>query len=348
MLAEGGMGAEIVAALDQMYLFNLGTTHTEMAITGDDISFLFRETANDLPEGSAPALMMALEDRPLESFGLVDDGEFMMYLGLQHVPAKAMIQIDELMRQAENAEGMHGPLSEIFGEMDIQELQQTMELMKAMQVDKIIDSTLSGEIGVALFDMPDLNSLMENGDNMQPSDISAAVAIGILDGEYVREMIGTYGSEIGMTPRAESMGGWDVFDVPMMPGMGILLNDSMLVATTNVDFALGKLTNGGDMSVGACQAHFALNMAALNEKFVGPGMKLVAAEISDDEDIYWPVDSMKYLWDVPEQDGLGYMTLTSRFGDSAECEMHMKKAVFQYLMYYLTTIGAGAIQSEMH
>lgn len=349
MLAESGMGEQIVSVLDQMYLFNMGTTHTEMAITGDDIRVRFEETMHELDPASAPARMMALEDMPLQSFNLVDDGGFLMYLGMHHVPAKALIQVDEIMRQAENAEGMEGLFGEMFGDMDIEELEQTMQLMKAMQIDKIVDSTLSGEVAVALYDMPELNALIE-GENVMPTDFTAAVALGIKDADYVREMIGTYGSEIGMTPRTDSgMNGWDVFDVPMMPGMGVLMNDSLLIATTNADYVMGKLSDEAVMGVDACQVHFVLNMASLNEKVVQPGMKLLATEATDgNEEIYWPIDSMKYLWDVPEQDGLGYMSVTNAYGDSASCEMHMKKAVFQYLAYYLSTIGAGVIQNEMH
>ncbi|MCB1217936.1 hypothetical protein KDL44_11115 [bacterium] len=347
-LAECGARDDIMAFLEQMYLFNMGTMHSEMAITGDDISFMFSETVHELPEDSGPARMLALPDRELESFNLVDNGDFMLYLGLQHVPAKLMIQLDEVMKQQEMAEGMDGPLGEIFGGMDIEELQQSLALMKAMQIDKMVDNSLSGEIAIALFDMPELGTLMENN-GMGPDEISAAVAIGIKDPAYVREMIGTYGSEVGITPRADSgANGWDVFDVPMMPGLGIVMNDSLLVATTDVDGVLGRMGDQPVMEAGACQVHMVLNMAALNGKFVAPGMKLLATEISDDEETYWPVDSMKYLWNVPEEEGLGYMTMSSRFDGSASCEMHMKKAVFQYLMYYMSTIGAGAIQSELH
>ncbi|MCB1188604.1 hypothetical protein KDL29_15695 [bacterium] len=354
LLEDPGMASctardDIISFLDQMYLFNIGTSHVDMAITGDDIMFNCAQTCEGLPADSAPARLGALENLPLQSYSLVDDGDFIMYMGIQHMPTRLMIQLDEMQRQAAMAEGMEGPFSEIFGGMDIQELEQTMQLMKAMQIDKIIDSTLSGEVGIALYDMPSIDMLVNGGD-VQPTDFIAAVAIGIKDADYVREMMGTYGSEIGLTPRPDSgANGWDVFDVPMMPGLGIVMNDSMVVATTNADFVLGKLMDGGSMEVAPCQAHFALNMAALNGKIVEPGMKMLADEIADgDEEVYWPVDSMKYLWDVPEQDGLGYMTMTAYTGDAMRHEMRMKKAVFQYLMYYMSTMGAGVIQTEMH
>lgn len=345
----GGMGGDIATFLDQVYFFNLGTSHTEMAITGDDIRFFCSQTYEGLPEDSSPARLAALENLPLASYNLVDDGEFIMYMGIQHLPERIMIQLDEMMRQAEMGEDMEGPLSEVFSEMDVEELEQTMQLMKAMQIDKIVESTLSGEMGIALFDMPGIEMLANNG-NIEPTDITAAVALGIKDPAYVREMLGTYGSEVGMTPRADSgANGWDVFDVPMMPGMGLLMNDSMLVATTNVDFAMGKLADVRDNPVGACQAHLAVNMAALNSLFIEPGMGMLAEEITEgDEGIYFPADSMKYLWDVPEEEGLGQFTITARTGDAMSSEIKMKKAVFQYLMYYLTTIGAGAVQSEMN
>lgn len=344
------MQSDVISMLEDMYLFNMGTMHSEMSISGDDISFMFHETVHELPADSAPAQMLAFADRPLDSFNLVDGGGFVMYAGANYVPQKLMIQLDELMRRSAEAQEGGGPLSEIFGEMDLEEIQQAMAMMKAMQIDKIVEQTLSGEMGMALFDMPDLGTLIENGDNIAPTDFTAAVAIGINDADYVREMIGTYGSEVGLTARTDSgSNGWDVFDVPFMPGMGIIMNESLVVACTNVDFVLGKLTDTATDSLSDCQFHMALNMSALDEKFVSPGMEMLAMEISDgSEDVYWPKDSMKYLWDLPEQDGLGQMTVTCHFGDGASSEMHMKKAVFQYMMYYLSTIGAGAIQSEMH
>jgi hypothetical protein len=54
---------------------------------------------------------------------------------------------------------------------------------------------------------------------------------------------------------------------------------------------------------------------------------------------------MSYLLNLPDSEALGHVTVQASFADGYTGEVEMKKAVVQYLVYYLGLGLCGAAQS---
>lgn len=334
---------EVADLMDAMGYFDFTGGYAEFAATGDSIKFRAMDTFNH-SDDTFLSRMLSIPDAPLHSAKYVSQGDYMLYVALGNVIDKAMtvMSLPELL----NGEGMDS--SEVMNDLDLGQLTQGLAMVKALKLDEILGSTLSGEIALVVYDAPDISKL-QSGD-IQPEDVHAALMVGIKDPEYIMNMANQFGPDIGLTPVEGAPEGWHAFTMMGQNSVGFAFNDEMLIASPNFQETwahVNKALAGGGMSLDPCLAHVDVDVEKLHAQVIHPlalmGISEMGLEPSD-----LPSDAMAYLLNVPDPSALGHITATVQHPDGncyVQCEM--KKAVLQWAGFYLGIGLCGAGQAGM-
>ncbi|HES58356.1 MAG TPA: hypothetical protein ENO21_02890 [Firmicutes bacterium] len=334
--------AEVARMMDAMGYFDIAGGFNEYEISGDSIKLRSLSEYNHSGD-TFFSRYMAVEDAPLRSAKYVAEGDYLLYFALNNVIDKAltMLSLPEYMGE----EGMAG--EELMMELEMEELGQAMAMVQAMKLDVLLSDTLSGEIALVVYEAPSVEQIF-TGDIM-PQDVHAALMIGIEDPEYVLNMANQFGPDLGLVP-AEAPEGWHAFTMMGEESIGVAFNDEILIATpdwlTTATRVQSALDNGG-MELDPCLMHMDLDVEALHEQLIHPlalaGIGEMGLEVED-----LPTDAMAYLLNMPEADALGHMTATVNHPEgNAYFEFEMKKAVLQYLLFYIGVGMCGAGQAGM-
>jgi len=334
--------ATVANYLKQTGLFDLQNVHTEYAITGDRMYFMLHEDFEDLSPDCYYGKVLALPDRELDTAQYVN-GDQLLYFAANNVPDMLLLYANEVMNAVntmeQTAEGM-----EMEADLNLGDLAEVFGMLEAFNVEDTVKSLLTGEIAVVFYNMPPFEQLMLG--DIQPADIELAIMLGVSNREGVQGMIEGFGDEVGLLAREYEDDPWQYYVVNGEETIGLMLNDGMAILSSNIDVTrrnvLAAQENGG-LELDPCQVYFDLNMVALHDQVVVPAVNMGTGYLP--EGVTLPVEPMSYLVNLPESEALGHLTVTASFADGYTGEIEMKKAVLQYLAYYLGIGLCGAAQS---
>jgi hypothetical protein len=334
--------ATVANYMKETGLFDLQNVHTEYAITGDRMSFMLHEDFEDLSPNSYYGKVLALPDRELDTAQYVT-GDQLLYFAANNVPDMLLLYANEVMNAVntmeQTAEGM-----EMEADLNLGDLAEVFGMLEAFNVEDTVKSLLTGEIAIVFYNMPPLEQLMLG--DIQPADIELAIMLGVSNREGVQGMIEGFGDEVGLLAREYEDDPWQYYVVNGEETIGLMLNDGMAIISSNIDVTrrnvLAAEENGG-LELDPCQLYCDLNMTALHDQVIVPAVNMGTGYLP--EGVTLPVEPMSYLVNLPESDALGHLTVKASFADGYTGEIELKKAVLQYLAYYLGIGLCGAAQS---
>jgi hypothetical protein len=331
--------ADTANMLKQLGLFNLENVQAEYVVDNGQVAIHCAKHYQDLPAESYLGQVYALPNKPLELAGYVP-ADALLYVGMNNVPQQALLAARKLSEVAASAKESGGPLSDAFGDAD---LSQVFGMLDAFNVEQQVNDTLTGEIGLAVFDTPSVEAM--TGDNFGPQDISAAIMIGIKDANRVKQLIAMAGSNAPLAPMEGDMGGWSGWYVtePGAEGVGVMLGEHMLFITPNVQNAVAHFDFSGQaQAIPACQAYFDLNVSRLQDGLIEPAMQVVLGGPVDNTATK---DAARYLFALPPSDALGHIRAVTIYDNGYESAFTMNTALANYLFYY---VGVGTSLMAQH
>lgn len=319
-------------------LFNISTMHSEYAITGDHIYLYSADSYENLDPESYYAKFMALPNREFASASYLND-DFLLFLGYNNMVDMMMLGIEEAFSSPEYME----IVSMLSGQNDVEEMKQVFGMIEALQLDELLGNVLTGELALVLFDLPPLPQLFEG--DVNPGDFDIMLMIGLADSDYAIEMLDTYGMDVGLMARDYGDNEWHYYMMQGEEGLGLMFNDELAVVSTNIDAARKHVQAGEGFNVEPCMYYFDINFEQIEAKIIAPLGEMAQAELAG-EDIKLPIEPLSYLLDLPESEELGHISIsagTTEDGFSVKAEM--KKAIVQYMAYYLGLALCGAGQA---
>jgi hypothetical protein len=340
-----GQHAEVAGTanmLKQLGVFNLENIQTEYVVSNGQVALHCGKHYAGLDPNSYLGQLYALPNKPLELAGYVP-ADALLYVGMNNVPQHALLAARKLSEVAASAQESGGPLSDAFGDAD---LAQVFGMLDAFNVEQQVNDVLTGEVGFVVFDAPSVESM--TSDNFGPQNISAAILVGIKDAERVKQLIGMAGANAPLSPMVGDMGGWSGWYVtaPGAEGVGLMLGTDMLFITPNVQNAVARFDFGGQaQAIPPCQSYFDLNVSALQDGLVGPGLEALMGEAP--VDLTATKDAARYLFALPPSDALGHIRAVTVYDNGYESALTMNTALANYLFYYVGVGISGLAQSEM-
>lgn len=328
--------AKIAEYVNGQGLFNLSTMHTEYAITGDHIYLYSADSYENLDPDSYYAKFMTLPNNEFVSASYLNN-DFLLFLGYNNMVDMMMLGIEEAFSSPEYMEIM----SMLSGNNDVEEMKQVFGMIEALQLDELLGDVLTGEMVLALYDLPPLPQLFEG--DVDPGDFDLMLMIGLADSDYAVEMLDTYGMDVGLMARDYGDDEWNCYMMQGEEGLGLMFNDELAVVSTNIDAARMHLQTGEGFDVEPCMYYFDINFEQIEAKIIAPLGEMAQAELAG-EDIKLPTEPLSYLLDLPASEELGHLSISAgTTEDGFKVEAEMKKAVVQYMVYYfgLALCGAG-------
>ena len=337
-----------VAMIAKLYkdlgIFDLGTSEVKYAATGDSFYMMSRDTYDTTPD-TILGRALAFENQPLASADMIAPDDYILYIGATGLVDKLMLELDAIKESSSTIDemGVPNPFDEIAGQMGMEDFSQVMAMLEAMRVKEMASSTLTGEMGIVLYNLPPVEQLMEG--DIEPSDIDAALFVGLKDVDYAKNLITSFGGEIGLKQVEQPN---DKFTYYMMDGedtVGLVLGQGMGVITPNMPALLEHMQRENvGLGLEPAQFYFDLNVAKLHE-FAAPLVEMGKAEMGG---VYLPEKEAAYLLNLPEPSALGHITMMAKMdGNGTFFGLEGKKALVQYAAYYLGMFGCGAAQMEM-
>lgn len=334
--------AEVANYLKGIGLFNLQHVHMEYAFTGDHMKCMVHKDFADLDPDSYYGKILALPDKELATAKYVG-GDQMIYIGANNVTDMMMLYLGE-MGNALQVMQETGAESEMESELPLGDITQALGMLDAFNVESTVKSLLTGEVGIVIYGLPPFEQLALG--DIQPADIEVAIMLGVSNPEGVQSMVEGFGDQIGLLSREYEGDPWHYYVVNGEESIGLMLNDEMAIITSNLDVTRrhvkDAMENGG-IDPGTCQCYFDLDVGALHDQLLQPAFNMGVENLP--EDVQLPVEPMSYLVNLPESDALGHLTMKTSFEGGYTGELEMKKAVLQYLFYYLGVGLCGAAQS---
>jgi hypothetical protein len=330
--------------LKQLGVFNLEGVHAEYVVSDGQVAMHCGKSYANLDPNSYLGQMYALPNQPLALAGYVP-ADALLYVGMNNVPQHALLAARKLSEVAGAAQETGGPLSDAFGDADLSEV---FGMLDAFNVEQQVNDVLTGEVGFVVFDAPNLEALVADNADFGPQDISAAIMVGIKDASRVKQLIGMAGANAPLTPMAGDLGGWSGWYVtsPGAEGVGLMLGSDMLFITPNVQNAVASFDFGGQaQAIPPCQSYFDLNVAALQDSLVGPGLEHLMGGAP--VDLTGAKDAAKYLFALPPSEALGHIRAVTMYDNGYESALTMNTALANYLFYYVGVGVAGVAASEM-
>jgi len=335
--------AMVAEYLDTTGLFDIASGHTEYQITGDHIHLMGGMEFGDLDPEAYYARYYGLPDVDLVSGHYLAPGEYMLYIALTHLPQKAFMQVQEMAKSAEMMGGEF-ELDEVMGELGMGDLGDVLTLLEVLEIDEMIGNVMTGELALVVYGIGDIGKFIEG--DIEPQDLDIAIMLGLSDASQIDPLLARFGAEAGLVDE-ELDGGWRRLYMPDEDAPEVLMNHEVAVLCMDAVATAERLETaaaGGGLGLAPCQLVFDLNMAKLHEQVIGPLAMMGEAWL--DEDVVLPDDEMAYLLNLPDPEALGHMTFTTYHPDgNYQMEMEMKKAVVQYLLYYLGVGLCAAGQS---
>lgn len=331
MLGKYPEVAEVASMLEGMGYFDMATTHAEYAITGDSIYGMSSTTFNHSGD-TYYAKLLDIPDAELRSAKYVAKDDYLLYFAVNGVVDKlmAMLEMETI-----------GPGGSTMSMMEMLEMSPGGEgadvigMIKAMKLDELLGSILSGEIALVVYEAPDLMKIA--GGDIQPNDIHAALMVGINDPAYLLEMVGNFGESIGLVEIPLDDENWHGYTMAGEEGIGFAFNDEILIASPSFDNAglhVAFAESEGGLDVPACQFHFDLNFEALHNDVIHPAVQMLS-QMSEVE-VVPQHEAMTFLFKVPDASELGHIVMTAHTQDgNVMSTFEMKKAVVTYLTFYL-------------
>jgi len=334
--------ATIANYMKESGFFDLQYVHSEYAITGDRMYFMMHEDFEDLSPDSYYAKVLALPDRELASADYVD-GDQLLYFAANNVPDMLLLYMNEVMKAVNTMEQTTEGTA-LEADLNLGDLAEVFGMLDAFNVEETVKTLFTGEIAIVAYNMPPFEQLMLG--DIQPADLELAIMLGVSNREGVQGMIEGFGDEIGLLSREYEDDPWKYYVVNGEETIGLMLNDEMAILSSNIDVTRRNVLAAqeyGGLELEPCQFYCDLNMAALHDQLVVPAVNMGTAYLPDN--VVLPVEPMSYLVNLPESEALGHMTMTASFAGGYTGEIEMKKAVLQYLVYYLGVGLCGAAQS---
>ena len=334
--------ATVADYLDTIGFFNLDRCHTEYEITGEDITYTASSFYSDLDPECYYGQMLALEDKELVSARYVP-GSQMLYIGINNVPETLMIELKSMKDATSFVEELTAEMG-VDADMNMDDMDEVFALLDAFPVEQTVNALLTGELALVLYNLPPFEQLVLG--DIEPADIEAAVMLGVRDREAVMDMVTGFGAEIGLLEREYEGDDWQYFVINGEETIGAIFNDDLAVVTSNLDVTRANMKAAlaeGGMDLDPCQMYFDMNIEAVQEQLIGPAGRMAAAQLG--EDVELPFEGMGYLVNLPGSDALGHLTLMTSYDDGYTVDIEMKKAVFQYLVYYGGLAACGLAQS---
>lgn len=333
---------QIAHYLNGLGLFNLQNFHAEYAFTGDRMYCMMHEDFVDLDPDSYYGKFLALPDRELATAKYVN-GEQLLYGAANNVPDMLMLYLGEMSNLIQVMDEASGGMA-MEADLPMGDIAEALGLLDAFNVEETVKSLLTGEVAVVLYGLPPFEQLALG--DIQPADIELAIMLGVSNMEGILGMVEGFGDEVGLLAREYEDDPWLYYVVNGEETIGLMLNEEMAILSSNIDVTrrnvLAALADGG-IDLESCQCYFDLNMAALHDQLVMPAMEMGTGYLP--EDVMLPVEPMSYLVNLPEAEALGHLTMQASFAEGYTFELEMKKAVLQYLVYYLGVGLCGAAQS---
>ena len=337
-----------VAMIAKLYkdlgIFDLGTTDVKYAATGDGIYIMSRAAYDTAPE-TVVGRALAIENQPLESAKLIAPDDYVLYIGVTGLVDRMMLELDALNEANATIKemGAPSPFDELANEMGMEDFSQILAMLDAMRIEDMVSSTLTGEMGIVLYDLPPLEQLMEG--DIEPDDIDAALFVGLKDEDYAKNMVASFGGEMGLKQVEQPHEDFAYYTMQGMDTIGLIIGQGLGIVSPNMP-ALVEHLHRDNVGLGLepVQMYMDLNVAKLHE-FAMPLIEMGKAEMGG---AYLPVEEAAYLLNLPEPEALGHISMISKIdGNEQFFGMEMKKAVVQYFTYYLGVFGCGAAQMEM-
>jgi hypothetical protein len=325
-------------AMRHMGVFNYQSVNVQKTVENGKVHFHCSEQFADLPADSYLGKVYALPNRPLASANYLNPEGFVMYAGMNNVPQQALLALDEFSAMSQPG----GPLAELMGGHDM-DMAEVMGMLEAFQIEEQVNEILTGEVALTLFKSPELGKLM--GD-FQPGDLDAAVFVGVKDAARLQQLSAMFAGQAGLTPMGGDMAGWTGYYIPDMPQGGIMWNSELLIASPNIFNALSHLDfNKGGLTTPACQCYFDLNLTALHDQLVAPGMAFLEGQAP--VNLASTKEAAAYLFALPASSQLGHVRAHTAYANGYSFDMTMSTALANYAFYYLGVGISGVAQAEL-
>jgi hypothetical protein len=336
--------AMIAKLYKDMGVFDLGTSEVKYAATGDGFYMTSRANYDTAPE-TIIGRALAIDNQPLASAGMIAPDDYILYIGATGLVDKLALELDALKEANGTIKEMGGPnpFDEMAQGMGMENFEQMMAMLEAMRVKEMAASTLTGEIGIVLYNLPPVDKLM-SGD-IEPSDIDAAVFVGLKDVEYAKNLITSFGGEMGLKQVDQPNDNFTYYVMDGEDSVGLVLGQGMGIITPNMPALLAHIQRP-DVGLGIepSQLYFDLNMAKLHD-FATPLVEMGKQQMGG---VYLPEKEAAYLLNLPEPSALGHLTLLAKKdGKGTFFGLEGKKALVQYVAYYLGVFGCGAAQMDL-
>jgi hypothetical protein len=334
--------AAIGEHLNTLGFFDFGKGIEEYVITGDYIRYYSQSHFPDMDPECYYGSLFSIPDRELHSAKYLSDGDYMLYLGITGLTDKLLTALEMPTMQITDGEVESTPLLEMLGQSGDEDMQMALGAIHAMKLDELVDSVLTGELALVLYRTPSIEQIFTG--QIMPQDVGAALMLGLKDPDYVTEMIETYGAEIGLMGVEMPGDAWRYFRMEGEESVGMMYNDEMLIVSPDIESTVEIVGNASGLEFPECQMYLDLDVQALHEMVIQPLAEFGTTQLG--EEIALPIDSMAYLVNLPDEQALGHITLESHFGENtASMELEMKKAVLQYVVYYVGVTLCGMAQA---
>jgi len=293
--------------------FNLAGTMEKCSINGEDMKLQFGSYYRDLDPASLRGRTFGLKDAELVSAEYVGEGDHLLYFAMNHLPERIQLTVDA-MNQAQQAGGGEDTLGldQLLNEMGAGDIGMLLGLASSMGVDQMAADMISGEVALVLYDLPPFDKL-DSGD-IQPSDIGAALMVGLKDAAKLEAMIAGFGANAGLVALETSGESWKGYSLPGAEGVTLIYNHEIAAVVTNASvlerIQMAQQSGGSDL--GACQYFLDVDIANLEQRAIAPLFEMCVAELGQEMEegktIFVPSKETAFLLELPESSALGHLT----------------------------------------